>query len=239
MKKIHSALALLSLTLLFSSNALAGDPFKGGMTLKLTYALPQGSYGENMPYSFGNYAYDLKTMNPAIGLQFGTMYFLNFIDIGDKMAIGIDVTWFGASYQNASYSFLRNYTDNNVAYSDAGEFNMYYLMFNAGVGPSFSFSPAEKLALDLSFKVSPAFAVSAGKYSLSAAGGDSENLGASGFGFLYTPSFYFRYRLLLLGVEYNIGDIDMNYVTSGRVSLKTSKIPMNYNALKIVLGLKF
>ncbi|MEQ8324487.1 MAG: hypothetical protein RH916_07400 [Vicingaceae bacterium] len=234
----RSVVFSLILAFFWVTPTYAGDPFKKGMTIKLAYAIPQGGFGENMPLNPFNNRYTLNTMNSGIGLQLGTMYFLNFIDLGDKMALGIDVTWLSTTYQIGNYDFVRNYVDENINYTDAGEFDMYYLYFSAEAGPSFSFSPNEKLAFDLSFKLSPTFALSGGDYPLESIG-DSERLGASAFGLRYCPAFYFRYSLLMLGVEYNMGDLDLQYKTTGIIELTESQVSMPFDGLRLILGVKF
>ena len=201
--------------------------------------MPQGDFGKAMPQNPFQYTYVFDQANAGFGLGFGTMYFLKFLDLGDQFMIGVDVTWINFTYQSASYKFRRTYSDNQTTFNASGDFKMDMLFVNLDAGPSFSYSPNEKLALDIAFKLSPTAYMSWGKYTLTPTA-DSEQLGNTGsFGMRYTPSFYVRYSTLMLGVEYAMGDIDVNYSTSGPIELTESKVTSNYDQLRIILGLKF
>ncbi|HAW51698.1 MAG TPA: hypothetical protein DCX54_05125 [Flavobacteriales bacterium] len=233
MKTLFRTLILtLGFSLFIQGQLKASEPFTTGFTIKLAYVMPQTDFGVLHP----TLPYELTTMNAGYGLQVGKMYFIKAIDLGDKFKIGVDVTWISFTYLSGDYNYLRTYVGTSGSVTEEIDFPISYLMFSAEIGPSFSFAPNEKLAFDLSFKITPTFVTSRGQYYINT--GDSESFLASGTGLRYTPAFYLRYGVLLLGAEYNMGDVNMTYDENG-FTLPNKKATVNTDALRLVLGVKF
>lgn len=232
MKTLFRTLILtISLSLIFFNHLKASEPFTTGFTIKLAYVMPQSNFAV-LP---SNVPYELQTMNSGFAGQVGKMYFINAIDLGDKFKIGVDVTWISFSYLSGDYNYSRTYIGSVGTETEEIDFPISYLLFSAEIGPSFSYSPTEKMALDLSFKITPTFVTSRGEYYINT--GDSESFLATGSGLRYTPAFYFRYGLILLGVEYNMGDVNMTYDENGFI-LPNNKATINTDALRLILGFK-
>lgn len=231
MKTLFRTLIIaILLSFVFVNQLKASEPLQTGFTIKLAYVMPQSDFGILPP----TFPFVLNTMNSGFGLQVGKMYFINAIDLGDKFKIGVDVTWISFSYLSGNYDYSRTFNNGNE--TEEIEFPISYMLFSAEVGPSFSFSPTEKMALDIAFKITPTFMTSSGEYFINT--GDRESFLASGVGLRYTPAFYFRYGPILLGVEYNMGDVNMTYDENGLTQLPNEKAAINTDALRLVLGIK-
>ena len=72
--------------------------------------------------------------------EFGTIFMINRLLAADNMAIGID-----ADYLCINYSKL-------FSNSNGVDINLDHLRVGSKLGPSFTYSPVEKLAFDIYFK---------------------------------------------------------------------------------------
>lgn len=208
------------------------DIFEKGFTLKTAYISPLSNWGDfrQLPLQYG-----LQQPRWGLGLQLGTMFFLNGIDIGEDMRIGIDVTWMSFSGQSAIFNYRDTVNYGNSIDPKQGTFNIYHFYLNPEFGPMFSFSPGDNMALDVSFKFSPGIGLARGTYRPDIH--LREGITGLGYGIRYTPAFYFRYDVLLVGVEVNLGSYKYSYEGSDFHGTLRQDTP--YSTARIVLGFKF
>jgi len=245
MKKIISLplAALIIFALLCSNKSYAGeDMFTKGFTIKFAYIMPASDFGSFDEDKLGN-VYKTDKVNSGFGFHLGTMYFINALDLGDKFKLGIDVTWMAFNYTTVSYNYenVPSAIDQLIPGGSptlySGNFDATHVWFYPEIGPMISYGPNEKIALDLSLKLSPTFGGSSGSYVLE--NGESQAYGGIGSGFLFTPAFYFRYNVFLLGAEYSIGSLNSTYKFTGDVDFEDINESTSYSNMRIVLGFKF
>lgn len=121
----------------------------------------------------------------------GTLFMLSSIKIADAVRLGINV-----DYLSAGYHLLRE--------TDA-DYRLHFLYLGSKVGPSFSYSPVDRLVFDAYFKLNPIWVAS----SLTLYNDDEFNDHIY-FGFMgikYSIGFNIRYSKAMLGFEFNPGSV--------------------------------
>ncbi|HEX7413337.1 MAG TPA: hypothetical protein VF411_04765 [Bacteroidia bacterium] len=142
--------------------------FSGGL------CVPMGAFNTDLGATIG-YSGDV-----------GTMFFLNKIPMSDNMRIGINVNWLDAEYISIDLPSAFNYGDG------------YYAAAGVKLGALFSYSPANKMNLDVYFNLNPSYSTSLLPISNDILDGFSlrENIGLN-----------FRYSHLLVGTDFNFGKL--------------------------------
>lgn len=204
---------------LYSVNTLfSQDIFKNGFTAKLGIVVPTTEFGDLYMYDedYPEDRYSLKEGDVGIAAQIGYKYFFNWLNIGERMKFGIDVSWmtFNLLHTTREYSVKRKVGNDTIAYY-SGEFELSHLILAPEVGPSFSFSFSEKSAIDLAVKVSPTLSFFGGSYIVPGTG-DEESISGSGLGIRYTPSFSFRFSKFIFTFEYSTGEVKGSYTITDR-----------------------
>jgi len=125
----------------------------------------------------------------------GSIFMLNAIKLAPGMRIGINVDYLSVNYHKFSSS------ENDVS------LNFFYA--GSKIGPSFSYSPVNKLVFDAYFKFNPVWvAGSMWKYD-SELTDDQFLLGFMGI--KYSVGLNVRYSILMLGFEFNPGYAKFRY----------------------------
>ena len=253
MKRICKSLAAIAFIGLFSISASAQkDMFKNGFVLKLGLNMPSSTFADvsQMTVDFGGGLGSLPVgtgltpdLKMGYALELGTHFFLNSIEFHEDMRIGIDVSWFDLNYQALKY--------NDVF--DPIPYEGYMGNIGAKVGPSFSYSPADNMAIDVAFKWNPVFTIGGVARTTTYTSTDpvtgkpvetefAEGFGVGGFGSRFSPSLAFRYSVLLVGFEYNMGTNDHTAVfADDRITGPdiTGTNPTPLNSMRINIGFKF
>ncbi|HEY9115869.1 MAG TPA: hypothetical protein VIN10_14315 [Bacteroidales bacterium] len=180
MKKI----IFICLTLLISSSLFSQSDFDNKFYFRLGYSLPCWS-------QFGFEKDDWPDGFKRSGFmgEVGTIYMLNKVFNNDKMVLGIDVDYMTIYW----YRFSNK---QNLEQIDIGT-----LSFNSKVGPSFTFVPAKKMAIDVFVKADFSW-VTATVIVMNNDSDDSEGYGKVGTVGVST-GFNVRYSLLMIGFEFN------------------------------------
>lgn len=118
--------------------------------------------------------------------ELGSIFMINSILKADNMAIGINVDYFYFNYNN---------------FSDDNDSNLGDVRVGSKVGPSFTYSPVDKMAIDVYAKADIAWVTAATEYEGSIGDADDYYMGYGTIGF--STGLNFRYGLLILGLEYN------------------------------------
>lgn len=119
----------------------------------------------------------------------GTIFLFRSASTARNMAFGIDATFLYANFNNFHFG------------DDAGDVNIGIYRLGSKVGPSFTFSPVEKMAFDIYVKADIAWAAVLAPYEEKIDDGDDYFIDYLPVGL--STGVNFRYGLLMLGVEYN------------------------------------
>jgi hypothetical protein len=161
--------------------------------------------------------------------EIGTIFMLNGIRMPEGMALGIDVDYLGFYWHRFSNSYLGINADIGT------------LRFDSKIGPSFTYSPAKRLAFDVFIKADFNW-VSATAFVINDNKDDAEtytNIFAVGI----STGFNIRYSVLMLGFEYNTvspklenTDIDGEYIGNAE-DIDSDKSPLG--SINFTIGLSF
>ncbi len=220
-----------------------GDAFDKGFSLRFGLNLPNSSFGGfddfNSNWGIANpgtpRAYT-KGSSLGFGLQLGSMFFFDGIDLGSQMAIGLDVSYIDLNYIPVNYEFKTLATGRVI-----GESKMHYFQMGFMVGPTFSFSLVDNMSFDVAFKFNPSWSGFAAGVDLNDEPTNTNYNdtygGISYFQLGYVPAIYFRYSILFLGFEYNINNGNHNMVNDDHSSFVSNKT--NMSRMKFLFGFKF
>ena len=231
MKKQLSHIITAAIVLFSMGNISAQDnpAFDNGFSLRFGLNLPSSSFGTfDFENNTGNGTIKYNGSSIGYGLELGSMYFLNAIDIGESFRIGIDATYLDLNFINANYTYTPAGIGETPQDATLGFFQMGCM-----VGPFFSFSPIDNLSLDLAFKFNPAWSVF---------GSNNENVADFGlnlFSLNYVPALYFRYSILFIGLEYNIANHKHQIGNTATSTISDASIATNMTRAKFLIGFKF
>ncbi len=136
---------------------------------------------------------DWDTDTKRIGgvFEVGSIFMLNRIKIADGIRLGINVDYLSATYH------LWRQTD--------ADYGFHYMYLGSKVGPSFSYSPVNRLVFDAYFKLNPVWV--AGALALFNEEGVDDRAYIGFLGLKYSIGFNVRYAIAMLGFEFNPGSI--------------------------------
>lgn len=267
MKK--TLLSVLALGLISMSSYAQDNPaFKNGFTLKFGIAPGSKNFGDLSELNALNYteyiSNSLNSSGPSIpleptqlvnqkvglgyGFELGTMFFLNSIDFSDQIRLGIDVTWFEMYYSSATYETYKpgGYGSANVKYGE--DLKAHSIRPGAKLGLFVSYSPADKFAIDLSFKAAYGVNVMAiipgtvyeESYEVTkfnpnpfapaekATATYKEDVGAAqvGTGLRFVPGLYVRYAPFFAGIDMPMGSLNYNGGLATSASVEDPSSPL-------------
>jgi hypothetical protein len=177
-------ITFLLTTILIAARAQDGD-LKKVNYLRLGFSLPTWKY-----YGWDDKSdWDDNTKRIGGMLEAGSIYILNGIKIADGMRLGINV-----DYLSMTYHLLRE-TDRNYGY--------HFMYLGSKVGPSFSYSPTDRLVLNAYFKLNPVWV--AGSMWLFNDDNMDDRIYIGFMGIKYSVGFDIRYSMAMLGFEFNPG----------------------------------
>lgn len=159
---------------------------------------------------------DLKS-NYGAAFTVGRTYLLHK-PIGDMLRFGIDATWFDINYTNYDIEHITYWETNKYQYHQA-EISMH-------VGPSVTFEPINKLAIQAYFRYAPTFAT---LYT----GNDKTFYG--NYATLWVAGGSISYGVIGLGIESRFGNT--NYKPLG--SSDSESIKSSLSGLRAYLTFKF
>lgn len=250
---MNKYLSACLLACLCTSTVFAQNQFDNGGWIKIGYHLHQDDFGNMNEFNNGvqqKYAESQGDFDdtpalvvfdaPGFGmsLEFGHYWFLG-IPLPDFMKIGLDATFMELNYSAANHQLFNQ----SLLLRSSEEMTSRHAYLGPKVGPMLSLSPADNMAFDLGFKVQALGSAFFGSYDYSVdVGGNSvefqDVIAGYGFGIRLNPSVLFRYRLLMVGVEWNLGDINHN-VTSGAAGGEGFDNNTPMSSTELVVGLKF
>lgn len=179
MKKLVTILAIV----LFSLSSFSQD-LTDQFYFRFGYSNPSWSQ-----YGLSENDWDDGTSKVGATFELGSIFMLKSILKADNMSFGINADYLYAIYGNFSQK------ENNF------ENNLGTLRIGSKLGPSFTISPMDKMAIDIYTKVDFAWATAAVHYGNKIGDADDYFSGYADFGF--STGLNFRYGLLILGFEFN------------------------------------
>ncbi|MBN2648410.1 MAG: hypothetical protein JXR50_01570 [Prolixibacteraceae bacterium] len=124
----------------------------------------------------------------AYNFEFGSLYGINMIELGDQFQVGIDV-----NYLTVNFFQLAEEDE-----TDAEKVSNFAI--GSAIGPVFTYAPTNSIELDAFFKVNPTWI--AGNIDSS----NDQKYGYLGFeGMKYKIGFNARFDILMLSAEFNPG----------------------------------
>jgi hypothetical protein len=163
--------------------------------------------------------------------EVGHIYMLNSIKIANGMRIGINVDFLSLDY----HRFSKRSTNQSSNYVYVG----------SKIGPSFSYSPVNKLVFDTYFKFNPVWVASNVTLNHDESIKDKFYMGFMGI--KYSVGLNVRYSILMLGFEFNPGFAKLRYYNTDENKLTDEYMSndsdngkkTNVPGFNITLGLSF
>tara|TARA_Y100000782_G_C10186754_1_gene267088 strand:+ start:3572 stop:4309 length:738 start_codon:yes stop_codon:yes gene_type:complete len=217
-----------------------------GIILRFGIASNIGNFGkvDHSAHTYSGYnTISHKGNGFGFSFDFGKQWAFHGLSLPDDMDIGLDVSFIevnlAMSHHNSFYSTDESYYYDDEYYSESVDFNMYHLYFGPKVGPMFSYSLARSMSIDASFKAQLIFSGAFAAYDMQYDGYSyTENIRTIGLGLRFSPSVYYRYRKLIAGFEFNIGNTNIaNSVTFSAIDGEGNE-PLPLSNVKFILGLK-
>lgn len=177
-------LTILFVTMLISTAAFAQDEFDNRFYFRFGYSSPSWT---QFGFTESDWADGVKKKG-YMG-EIGTIFMLNSIPMPDGMMLGIDVDYLSVYYHQFSYHTQSINTDLGT------------LRLDSKVGPSFTYSPANKLAFDVYVKADLSW-VTATVFVYNNDAEDTDSYGDVAILGLST-GLNVRYSVLMLGFEFN------------------------------------
>ena len=121
--------------------------------------------------------------------ELGNIFMINSFPAADNMALGINVDYLYIKYHNFEHDW-NNYKENFGA-----------LRLGSKIGPSFTYSPVDKLAIDIYAKADFGWATATVLYEDKIE--DADDYHKDFFSVGFSTGANFRYGILILGFEFN------------------------------------
>ena len=214
-----SFLILISSIEIFAGVNDHTDPHGNGFRLNLRFGLTSS-------YFLGDGTYETNGENSTVpgityGLELGNKWTL--YKFNENFSLGLMVDWINieGGYKTQEVANITTGT----AVIDLGFLEL---------GPSFTYALTDKIGLDAYYQIQPTY-FTAGRVT----DGDAEYSG--GFGFTHAFGLAFRYGVLSIGYEPNIGSIKAESIsaTSAFVNAAPEEVDVNTTRHTILLGFKF
>lgn len=188
MKKILTLLAIV----LFAFSSFAQD-LSDQFYFRFGYSSPSWSQFELNEQDWNGRGIDSKI---GASFEMGSIFMINSILNKENAAFGI----------NADYLYILG--SRFKTRSDAYDENLAVFRIGSKVGPSFTYSPIDKMAFDVYAKADIAWVTNAVIYDSDIIDdADDSYMGYVDFGF--STGINFRYGLLILGFEYNTNSSEL------------------------------
>lgn len=213
-------LTILFAVVLITTSAFAQRNFDNEFYFRLGYSSP----------SWGQLGGDKNSWNgfdkSGFMTEIGTIYRLSSIPMPDNMVIGLDVDYLSIYWHQFS---------SNTYSEDIGS-----LRFDSKIGPSFTYSPVDKLFLDLYVKADINWLTA----TVFVEDDNSDDAtGYAGFGAIgFSTGINLRYNIFMLGIEFNsinpkLEDPDNDGVYLGDWNGNSNKTPLP--SLSFTFGMSF
>ncbi|MCY1720226.1 hypothetical protein OU798_07720 [Prolixibacteraceae bacterium Z1-6] len=177
---------LILLALLLGVFISFGQQLDNQFYFRFGYSLPTWSQ-----FGMTKNQWDDEGLNHRTGASFelGNIFMVNSILKADNMAFGINVDYLYVNYNN--------FSTGNSNYN----YNLAHVRVGSKVGPSFTYSPIDKLEFDIYAKADFAWAAGAVMYEDEIGDADDYYTGYTSVGF--STGLNVRYGVLILGFEFD------------------------------------
>lgn len=226
MKKI---IFTITTVLLLLNTAIAQDALSNKFYFRYAISSPMDGY-----YNYGDWEIEDFTNKKGGAIEFGSIFYLNSLDLGPKAKLGIDVNYFSASKHTLGgedfeidLDFGSGLDFGSISFG-IPEYNFYNL--GSKVGLLFSYNIWDKLNADIFAKANPIWANIA---ILDIKEEDSPLTYYTGFmGLKYSFGLNVRYDFIMLGAELNMGKLKYRSEDDKTVYLGDSPTPTSFEDLE-------
>ncbi len=173
-----------------------------------------GSFGQEASSTTDLLA-GIGDMDKGFGVNLGTQYYINSIDVLDGLKFGVDWTYL-------SWTYLMAYNSESIV-DEASHF------VGMKIGPTVSYNPIDKLIVDLKFTFQPTYiGISNSLQVPDGFGGfDTEYFLGAAFKTRTALGLYVRYKPFILGFESSWGTPTFSYENySTETNLSTSRFDL-------------
>ncbi len=223
MKKI---IFTITTVLLLLNTAIAQDALSNKFYFRYAISSPMDGY-----YNYGDWEIEDFTNKKGGAIEFGSIFYLNSLDLGSKAKLGIDVNYFSASKHTLGMENIE--IDLDFGLGGGGSVSISfpdYKFYNFGskVGLLFSYNIWDKLNADVYAKANPIWA----NIAIMDYKDDSPLTYHTGFvGFKYSFGLNVRYDFIMLGAELNMGKLKYQSQDNKDLYLGDSPMPLSLEDL--------
>lgn len=228
MRKVLMALvAMLGLTFNMSAQNSGED---NGFGLKLHIGIPSSDYGCPESTSTSLYSTKYTTSAAMFGLDLDNRW---YVWHNNHFGVAVDAHWLDLSIGAGEYEAKTTYKISSYDLAEK-KYTADLISFEAGflgVGPMFTYYIGHDMAVDGYYKIVPTylFAITEDPED------EDDSLFYGGFTFTHNVGAAFRWKFLQAGLEYRLGNVEMEEFDSDDDFEYDSKA----NSLRIFFGFKF
>lgn len=216
---------------IFASTSIAQD-LSNQFYFRIGYSSPSWSQHGLNEGLWGGQGFEKKH---GAQFEFGSIFMLRSILDSDDFSFGINADYLYVNFNN----FAEKHTAKNM--------NLGSLRIGSKVGPSFTYSPMDKMGIDIFVKADLAWATAAVFYDDKPGDADDYFLGYAKVG--VSTGLNFRYGLLILGFEFNtvspelesddFKDVYLQQVINAGFGLDSNETKSKMPVLNFTVGISF
>lgn len=231
MKKVLLAVLALSLALPIFAKKKSKNEFDNQFYIRGGLTRPMWKYG--FAEKKDDWQWEGTTVKRKGGnFELGSIFMLNSIDFHDQCRIGINADYFGVSW--ATFQMEADGMDGKAKYTT--------LFLSSKVGPSFTYSPVDKMFIDVYAKAQIVWFAPSASYNTDD-GFDVDDADVAILKLKPSLGFNFRYSVGMIGFEMSPGRMktrSTETLEDGEdfIQDEDGKNP-RYNTFSITLGLSF
>jgi hypothetical protein len=151
--------------------------------------------------------------------EMGSIFMLNGIKLMDGMRIGINVDYLSLNYNR--------FKSKDVFGGEGYKFTTFF--WGAKFGPSFSYSPVDKLVFDGYLKFNPVWVSTAISKAYESTDIEDSEIYMGFFGTKMSVGFNVRYSVMMLGFEFNPGIVKYKYYDQDNDELTDTYLGNNFD----------
>lgn len=230
MKKAFFAIATLLSMALGASAQNPGED--NGFGLKLQVGIPGNNYGCPENHSETGYSCKYEYSGAMFGLGLENRW---YVWHNDKMGVAVHARWMDILLGGGEVTAKTSIIGEKVFSETVDVMNVELGLL--GVGPMYTFYFGHDMAVDGYYNIVPTYMLAVYE------AGTDDDIHMGGFGFTHNIGAAFRWKFLQAGLEYKLGEIELeDYdgpTTSSGISSADNSYDAKANGLKVFFGFKF
>lgn len=164
--------------------------------VKVGWTFPMGEY-----YRFKDELKDYGGGHTGLSLNYGSIYYFAKSPITNRLHIGLNVDWVYLTSDYMSYEY--NDETNSITWDGYNE----ELRYAMKIGPSLTFKPNSLIQIDAFLKLNPTLGLYVFEANTNQIGIKNQDGVEFGYGFQGTVGGQLRFSILVVGLEFDLGDI--------------------------------